>query len=518
MGTNFTLPPDTRAIGSGDPPHDMNNVVDALNATGAGLNVLSATFSGGADPTGAAASDAAFASALSAVSSPGATITIPPGTYLLNGSAGLSLAQAGTRLAGSGRGASVLKIGASFTGSAAVAITADNCTVENLTITAASSTVSSNPQAAGITVTGSQRARLRGLFFQFLNGWCIDMDGSSGSGCLDSMIESIVGRTCSGGIHLLGVTGSSFQAEAFLSNIQLQRIGSGAATLDGILVEDCQDVLLSNYNGSVLGSTGTSKTFHLKGACSSVYVTNIDAGMITRGTASPTLHVESSSNGSPTGCSFSNGVVQAGNVGIQVDAGTDIGFHSLKVKNNTTDNVQVTGGDQIVFDAGCNFATGNQGGGTANDVHLTNSTGFVYVKSCIFASPVNTTPTAGNVTNPVNDVNHRGIFEMDEFVGTGNTPSTVFSGTPQIVRGCTGYNPRGQITAPTIGASPFTTTTSQNDVEIIFTAINGMTAFKISSTSVGVLPVAGTPYHVPARSSLELDWATTAPTWQWFAD
>jgi hypothetical protein len=513
MPAQFTLPPDTRSVGSGNPPADMNAVVDALAAMGAGVNVLNAAFAGGADPTGAAACDTVLSDALAA----GGLVVIPPGTYLVNGSSALSLAVAGTALRGAGPGSTVIKIGGSFSGSQVFGVTADSCTISGLSVIGASSAVSSNPAAGAIQVTGAQRCRLQDLFFQFVNGYAIDMDGSAGSGCLDSMIRNIVGRQCAGGIHLLGVTGSSFQAENFLTDIQLQRIGAGTSALDALLAEDCQDVLIANYNGSVLGGSATGKTFHLKGACTSVFVTNADIGMITRGTASPVLHVESGTNGSPAGCGFTGGVVQAGNVGIQVDAGTDIGFHSLKIKNNSTDNVQVTGGDQIAFDAGCNFTTGNQSGTTASDVHLTSSSGFVYVRGCIFASPVSTTPAAGNVTSPVNDVNHRGIFENCAFTGTGSTPSTVFSGTAQIVRHCTGYNPRGSVTAGTIGASPATVNTSQHDVLIIFTAINSLTAFKIGGTAVGVLPVNGQAYFVPARTSLEVDYSGTAPTWQWFA-
>ena len=80
MPTPFTLPPDTRAIGQGNPPADMNGVVDALTAQGAALSVLNTAYSGGADPTGVADSTAAIQAALNAAS-PGQAVLVPPGTY-----------------------------------------------------------------------------------------------------------------------------------------------------------------------------------------------------------------------------------------------------------------------------------------------------------------------------------------------------------------------------------------------------------------------------------------------------
>jgi hypothetical protein len=81
MPAQFTLPPDTRSVGSGNPPADMDGVVDALTAMGTGFNVLNAAFSGGADPTGAADSAAALQACITAAAAAGQPVTIPPGTY-----------------------------------------------------------------------------------------------------------------------------------------------------------------------------------------------------------------------------------------------------------------------------------------------------------------------------------------------------------------------------------------------------------------------------------------------------
>lgn len=85
MPVNYALPPDTRAVGTGNPPSDINSVIDALNSFNfVSANVLSSTFSGGADPTGTNDSTTAIQAALTAA--PAGTIVWIPSAYW-NGSA-----------------------------------------------------------------------------------------------------------------------------------------------------------------------------------------------------------------------------------------------------------------------------------------------------------------------------------------------------------------------------------------------------------------------------------------------
>jgi hypothetical protein len=81
----FTLPPDTRSVGTGNPPADMNALIDAAAAMGTVFNVLNAAYAGGADPGGGADSTPAFAACMAAATAAhGAEMIIPPGTYNLN--------------------------------------------------------------------------------------------------------------------------------------------------------------------------------------------------------------------------------------------------------------------------------------------------------------------------------------------------------------------------------------------------------------------------------------------------
>jgi hypothetical protein len=107
MPAQFTLPPDTRSVGSGNPPADMNAVVDALTAQGAAFNVLNAAYSGGADPTGVSDCTAAIQAAVNALPASGGSIYFPAGTYRVNST--VTVTQAGACLQGAGKAASVIK-------------------------------------------------------------------------------------------------------------------------------------------------------------------------------------------------------------------------------------------------------------------------------------------------------------------------------------------------------------------------------------------------------------------------
>jgi hypothetical protein len=476
------------------------------------VNVVTAY---GADPTGVADSTAAISNALAAVPSGGQTVYLPAGTYLLNGASALTLSVAGTRLTGAGPG-TVIKIGASFSAAEAVNITADACVVSDLSIVGASTTVTSNPVADAIQLVGQQRCRIRDVFFQYVNGWAIDAQGSASRGSLDLMIRGIVARNCAAGIHCLGVTGSSFLGEYFLTDLQMQQMGAttgGSANLDALLIEDISDVLVQGVNIGTASGT-TAGAIHVKGACATVKLTNVDVGTNTAATVAPAIFVESGTNGTPGDVTIINGGAEGGVATCRVDAGTDIVLTNFRVHQAYNSGLVINGGEVLVI--GCSMAANNQSGGTGYDIDCSAmTTGNARFVACRTESSLGTA-TPGQVTNPVAASSH-GYFDNCYFIASNNAPSTVFAvGTPQRIKNCVGYNPRGSITAPTIGASPFTSNTSQQDVLIIFTAVNTLTAFKIGGTATSVLPVNGQAYFVPARSSLELDYSGAAPTWQWY--
>lgn len=509
----ITIPPANKVENQGGIVTDLDNTYAAVAALYAG-NALWDAYAGGADPSGAADSTAAIQAAINS-----GYCYLPPGQYLLNGTSGLSVSAAGTVLKGAGRGQVKLVIGPSFSDAQAISITTDNYEVADLMIVGASTTVTSNPACKGIVITGGQRPNVHDVMLQYVNGMAVTCAGTAGSFTADAMFHNVIARNCAGGITMTGNSGTSFRGEPFMSNIQLQQIGVStgpSANLDALLIQDVEDVLLSNVNiGMASSSPGTGLAVHVAGNCATIHFANLDAG----GGGTNTMLIEDSGGNSPAHVSICGGTLQqaANGAGLAITgAAIDVIIDSVHFSLNASHGLSLAGSCTDVTVDSCEFHSNNQANTTAYDVNAT-TTGRFSVRGSRFRTSVGS--GAGLVTNPCNDTSHTGVFEGDHFVGSGNTPSTVFAagGTPQIVRNCQGYNPRGAVTAPTITTGVFTPSTYQGDMSVIFTALNGVTAWKIGGTSLGV-PLLGVPYRVPARQSMEVDSSGTAPTWIWLAD
>lgn len=503
----FTLPPATRAVGSADPPGDMNAVITALTALGALYNVLNAANGGGADPTGGTD----VAAAINAASAAGVA-QLPPGTFLLNSSTALT-----GPIKGTGMSLTTLKIGASFTGTAAVAVTTtDAVEIADLGIVGASGTTTSNPACNGIEVTGSGRVKIRDIWFKNVNGYCLEVAATASKTCVDFMASRLVGRNCAGGVHALGVTGTSFLGELFFTDLQFQQMGvtTGAnANLDVLLVEDITDVLVQGVNaGTAASATGCA--IHVKGACATVKLTNVDVGANQASGVPAAIFIESGTNGTPSDVSIINGGAEGGNAVCRVDAGNDIVLANFRMHQGFATGMIVNGGDVRVMT--CSMSSNNQAGATGYDIDTSGMTaGSARFIGCQTESTLGT-GTPGQVSNPVNTSTHAYFFDCF-FAASNNTPSQVFNGTPQQAVNCPGYSGRGLVTSPTVGASPFTPGSYQTPLMVIFTAVGGMTDFAIAGTSVGV-PQAGVPYYIAVRESITVTWATTAPTWIWLGN
>lgn len=500
-----TLPPNTRAFGSIDPANDIDGLVDAITAMGSGDNAQNPAFSGGADPSGVADST----TAINAVPQ-GGIVKLPAGTYLLNGASALALSTAGTWLVGDGVGATIIKIGASFSAAQVIAITASGCGVRNLSIVGASSTTTSNPVANAIEITGVSQCAVSDVFFQYVNGYAIEAVGTSGAFNADLMIRSVTMRNCAGGIHDLGVTGTSFHAEHFLTDIQIQASGvttGGSANLDALLLEDCQDILVQGINAGM--TAGTGSCIHVKGACASISVSNPDVGGATTSTA--TVLIEDSSNGSPSGVKFSNGVLQGGLLCLSTTgAAGALTFSSIKFTRAQGHGISyaATGGDVGFF--GCSFNTNNQANGTAYDF-LWNSAAKASVRECIFQTTIGA--GVGQVTNPCSFTGGDVTFAGCDFRGTNITVSNAFAAKPAVIRNCRNYNPVGALTV-TVPASTVAITADSMDRVFYITA--GASTCSIAIAGGGatvVIPSGGFGTVIlPARTAFTPTF-TSAPTW-----
>jgi parallel beta-helix repeat protein len=79
LPAQFTIPPDTRTVGSPDPPGDMNKIVDAMSAWGYPYNILNTAWAGGAATNGTSDSTAAIQACMNAAAAAGFPVFIPAG-------------------------------------------------------------------------------------------------------------------------------------------------------------------------------------------------------------------------------------------------------------------------------------------------------------------------------------------------------------------------------------------------------------------------------------------------------
>lgn len=387
-------------------------------------------------------------------SSGGGTLYIPPTAsgYLLN-SVPLTVTNTDTVIMGAGAEATILIIGSSFVGTAAVIISAYNCQVDNLSIHGNSGTTTSNPVCNGIEVSGVRRAKINRCTFNNVNGWMVEVaatNASSTSNCLGTQIAQCFGQSNAGGIRFLGNTTQAFAMNCQVSDIQMYGTGvtsGGSANLDGIRVEDAWDVELENVISWM--SVGTGSSFHIKGNCAASFNTNMD---LLGPTTGPCVLIENSTNGSPQNVQIMGGVIQQGAPGLSITgAAYQVHIATTRVINNQTHGIQVGGTGASIFLHDVFFNTNGAGAtGTNYDLNWSGtSTGKVL--ECAMNSNIVAVSSPG-VQNSVNITAAQAVlFDAITFGGTGASSANWFTATPAGVLESTGGN-FNYLTTVTLGS------------------------------------------------------------------
>ena len=324
---------------------------------------------------------AAIASAIAAIPAGGGSVYLPAGSYLLGGTAGLTLSTAGSILRGAGPQVTKILVGGSVTAAAAVDVTAANCQVSELSINGASATTTSNPYVNGVRVNGVRRARVTGCAFFNVNGWAIEaVSASSGSTAnpLGTQISRVLMNDCAGGVYFLGNTAQSYAMNAMLSDIQAYSMGAASGTnanLDSIRIEDAWDVLVSN--AMLWQGAGTGNALHIKGNSTSSIITNLDAVGTSTGSV---VKIEDGTNGSPLHVQLLGGIVQSGLIGIQVSGASNrVNINTVRAINNQTHGLKVDGTGPSIY-VNEMFFSGNGAGASGSNYEINwsgSATGYI---------------------------------------------------------------------------------------------------------------------------------------------
>ncbi|MEE4540999.1 glycosyl hydrolase family 28-related protein [Streptomyces sp. V4-01] len=397
------------------------------------VNAASPAYAGGAVGDGVADDTAAIQAALAAVPASGGVVYLSAGTYLLNGAAALSLATAGTILRGAGAEATKIVIGAGFSGTAAVAISAYNCQVSDLSIVGVSTTTTSNPAADAIRISGVRRAKVSRCHFFNINGWCVAAlatSASSTSNPLGTQLTGLYGSSCAGGIRFLGNSAQGYAVNSFVSDCHFQSGGvttGPSANLDGLRIEDTWDVLVTNVLAWT--SVGTGSSLHIVGNCAATFMANLDALGPNGG---PCVKIEDGTNGSPQNVQISGGVIQQGSVGVLISgAAKQVHLNTSRIINNQGHGVSVTGTATTIFLSELFFSlNGAAATGSNYDVNWAGTaTGFI--TNCRLASAIVATGNAG-VQQSINVAAAGQSVRVlsAAFLGTGASATNWFTNLP----------------------------------------------------------------------------------------
>lgn len=456
----------------------------------------------GADASGVNDSTTAIAAAITAAANAaGGTVFIPSGTFKV--STPLNLNTSGVRVLGTGLG-SIIQPTSTFSGAQIFNITANNCGVQNLQIAYANTTYSSNPVANGIEITGATGTSLRNLLLLYINGYIVESLATAGQANYNTDMSDIRGFQCKAGFHMKGVTGSNYNGVHRLYNCYSSLTQNG----DCIFIEDCDDIEAVNIFSEC--SAGSGSAIHVKGACNGVFFSNVDIGYYPGPTSGSTVLIESSANGSPNYVTIQGGIIEGSITGVAISAGNLITIADCHIYNCGTYGMNFTGGDAILV-RDCTFEYNGSSGTTGRYDFQSSASGHVTVQGCYFYTAQGTTTQKTN--NAVNVTAGTVIFRNNAFYGTGYNAGNIFASTPTVVQDCPGYNPLGKLTAPTIGASPYTVNVGATDITAYIT---GGTVSQISIAGQATGLTSGA-FHIKAGQTIGITY-TVAPSWQWFGD
>ena len=459
----------------------------------------------GADNTGATDATAAIQAALNG----NGAVYLDKGTFLLNSSP-LTFNVNGQVIYGAGEGLTTLKIGASFSGTAAIEITGLlDCGVQGLSIVSSTGQWNTATAANGIEVQHSQRCRIRDVRGYALNGYIAEILSDATGDSFYPLLDHVTASFCAGGVHLQGTNSSNHLMGAFLSNCTFEECENA----DGLWVEDVIDLTCVNLEvspaGTPVGGGTPGYPLHIQGYCVSNFYSGYDGGQIL---------IEGSGTGNPYGVTFMGGVVGGGTPGCSVTAGTEITFNGMQFTNNQTFGLSVTGGGRLLVE-NCTFDANNQSAAaTQGDVYW-DGTGIGMFQNNLFATPGGS--GAGQVAAAVVFHSAAGETNFQNNWFNGIAPGfNATGGFPALARANIGFNPVGNVGPPSVPLSGTALTSPYGEDMMVYLAANAGAActVAIGSATLYTVPTAGIASFLLAQSQKVTLTYASAPTWVWIGN
>ena len=535
MPPQFTLPPDTRVAGSGNPPADMNGVTDAVTAMGAGSNILNAAYSGGADPSGVADSAAAIQAAVNT-----GRCYIPAGTYKTTATITVP---SGTRIRGDGPGLSVLVPASDYGDVLVLAKDAGDCHVTDLAVTytgitrTSSSTPSTHaavkftPSTAAFSAPLTQRAHIerleiagmgQGIWLPYVSGTSVAYASYE-----FSYIRDIEFFSCNIGMFITawadGVIenvncGNMFGQNA--SSLQSKVLSGSGGTDPGTYSAACQNLL--NLAGNdmvakveVYGGTGDGIVFQ---QCVTTHARGLEVGSSAVGNGvvldlcgtgmEVNAHVALNTSGHGIYC---DGVTDTVFYGCRLDTCAYHGMYFANVLNPSNPCAQVT---LVACEA---LGNGHSASNTYDGVNYSGSD--LQVLGGVYSDPAGSPTQRYGINATASGDDYTTVIGA-ACTGNVNTAEINLGGSHSAAINCHGVNYSGFGTftpaVPATGAGNAVGNGNPYAVTVYLTGQNGTGIQDRAGTQV---TVPGNPPAVRLGPGEKIYFITTAPSsWKWYGD
>lgn len=528
--------------GAGARPTWQNTLITSGGTVSGNLSVTGTTYVGGGQviflaPSGDSSGSTDSLNIQTALNLGAVWLILGEGNFQINQP--VYTTASNTHISGAGPFATSLSQAASFSGTpfigtcATLFVNNSDCTVDNFTFSAFSGTIANNNPANGLEVLAFQTT-CRNLGFRRINGWAIEHLDINSAGTAAGNSQCLYDRifsngNCAGGMHVSQIGGSSTMGSTIINSGLSCGVTSGAAINNGdaLLMEQANDMLITNWQGNV--AAGTGSCIHIKGGAPGV-ADHMDIAT-NNAVGGPCILIEDSGSSHTTGWLFSNIKIVGGAPPVSLNGNcNDISFVNCKFDGGGADNVDVsTAGNNISFTR-CEFgvAAGSAGQGetgTNYDLNWT-GTGTGTVIGCNFGSAIVSTGSVG-AQYSVNITAGQAVDFTDcKFTGSGASSANWFTNTPAaaMLSSGSGYDFLGEVTVggtlTTVTPLAVTTGGTGGSTATAYALVTGGTAATspfqtvsgvgtsnqlLTSNGGGALPSWQTPAYspwTPANSSL----------------
>jgi hypothetical protein len=252
-------------------------------------------------------------------------------------------------------------------------------------------------------------------------------------------------------------------------------------------------------------TAGTGRCVNIEGNSAGIFVTGMDLGPVAF--AHEGIVIQASGGNSPNNITIHGGIVEGTTPCISITgATTNVVIDGVIVLNAQTSGVSVGGTATQITLSNLVFVTSGVVAGTNYDL-VWSSSGNGLARGCRFTTPQGT--SSGQVTAAINPSGSGPLYVDGNLFQGAQAFNANF---PKKAANNVGYNPVGNVTAPTMPSSGSAQTNPFGSDAYVTVTGGTVSAIAIGGVSTGL--TSGS-FLVPWNQTITITYSA-APTWKWF--